>query len=427
MSSPPATDRLTTIFDVLSASQRRYALSALLDQASSLSLESLATEVAVWEHQSPIVTDQQASTTTTQLVHRHLPRLLEADVVEKCDDETADGADDGTPRFTLADDPLLQSDWVRLLLENPRGGAGFDADTLDRTLEGLRPARRRALLRILSRRSDRIAVADLAALLVAETTADCRLVDVTDEQRTRVQCRLVHDDLPALADVGFVEHDRSSETVSLVRDAPQWRMEWLAASPVAADLDVLEQRPRGRGIERGNERCGGSDAAAGSCRTIAGGEDVVARGHDLADSATEELFVTVPDTGMLQRRCLERWRAAADRGVDIYVGSRSAEVRDLVGQAIPEATICEPQYDWLNFPTDDVHHGRVVLADRERVMLVTVDEGDDGPNTTAITGAGPTNALVKLVCEHVGPRLDRLQSQYDDERIGGQQTSPLPL
>ncbi|QFU83339.1 DUF7344 domain-containing protein [Natronorubrum aibiense] len=421
MSTSLTAKRTTTAFDVLAGPRRRSLLSVLADRSEPLSVETLATEVAVCEHGCPIVTDEQCRDIQIELVHHHVPRLLDVGLVT----EHRDG---DTRTITLADHRLLEADWVNYFLENPTGGSVLDEETLDLTLDALQPARSRLACAVLAKQRDPLAVDDLAALIVARKGGG-RLVDLEESDWQPVATALRHNYLPSLAAADLVEYDRESNTVALEPNAPQWRADWLAASPlreVVVGLEAMQgQAGSDSNVLDADVAIGQQDA--NSCWTIDGCSTVVARGHELADSAEEELFVTVPDEGMVQQRCLERWRAAADRGIDVYVGSRSPRVRDTVRSAVPEATVCKPQFDWLNFPVDEIHHGRIVFADRERVMLVTIDDSGSEPQATAITGAGPENALVRLVREHVGPRLDQLQARCTEGDWADEHTTPLPL
>ncbi|ELZ13142.1 hypothetical protein C477_21820 [Haloterrigena salina JCM 13891] len=420
MNSRAALDGTTVAFDGLSAPRRRYLLSVLYDRQEPTSLETLATEVAVREHASPIVTDEQVRTAHVELVHNHVPRLLEDELLVE------EPTTDGTRRIALAERSLFDADWVTFLLENPTGGRDWEEQRVNRTLETLGPARRREICRVLARHPDGFAVADLAAILAARSE-ETRLVDVDESVRAPVETQLVHDDLPALENAGLVAYDRADGTASIETDAAQWRAEWLAQGPLADVCSLLCGDRSERDDIDGESEPADDSPSEGACRTLEGTETVVAKNCEIADSAEEELVVTVPDAGLLERRCLERWRAAADRGVDVYVGSRSPRVRDTVRSAVPGATICEPQCDWLNFPAGRVNHGHVVFADRERVLLVTrADEPSAPTGTAAITGDGSENALVRLVREHVGPRLDRLQSRCADE-LPDAESAPLPL
>lgn len=430
MSSPPNTE-MTTAINVLAEPQRRYLLATLLEREGVLSsgppptgnpipISTLATEVATVERDCPIVTDDQCGQVRIAIAHNHVPRLIDIGVLRR-------DTDGETATVGLRAHPMLSADWVRTLLADPTGEA-FPADeaTLNRTLEALCDPRRRAVCTVLAKRRGSISVSDLAAAALAREGGDeTRLVDVTADECASVAVALVHSHLPALSDAGLVAYDDAERSVELASDAPQWQADWLLEGPLADVADLVRtvrERPDGHPRDgtgttepaaMGSPEC--DSGSRGTCRTIRGRETVTATAHDIADSAEEELFVTVPDPEMVQRGCLERWRAAADRGVDVYIGSHSPRVRDTVRSTIPSATVCEPQLDWLNLPIERGNHGRVVFADRETTMLVTVDESRSEGETSvdAITGHGQANALVSLVREHMGPRLDRLTAEND--------------
>ncbi|ELY43720.1 DUF7344 domain-containing protein [Natronorubrum sulfidifaciens] len=424
MSSSLTAERTTTAFDVLADPRRRYLLSILFErmepagsQSEPLSVETLATEVAVRDHGCPIVTDEQCHAAHIELVHHHVPRLLDVGLVTERDDGD-------TRRIALAEHPILETEWVSDVLADPSGGAAIDDASLDRLLDALQPARCRLSCAILARQRGELAVADLAAMITAHEE-ECRLVDLEESDWRPVATALRHNYLPSLAAADLVEYDHSSETVSLNAEAATWRADWLTASPLREVVVGLEAMQKQAGSDGDERETNAEQGGTGTYWTIDGGARVIERGHEIADSADEELFVTAPDEEMTRQCCLERWQAATERGVDVYIGSRSPRVRDTVRSAVPEATVCKPQFDWLNFPVDDIHHGRIVFADRERVMLVTADDADDC--ASAITGDGPANALVKLVREHIGPRLDQLQARCADASREHEQATPLPL
>lgn len=445
MSSPPDTD-LTTALDVLAEPERRYVLAALLDREGTsageatpapasdpLSIAALATEVATIEHNCPIVTDDQCERVRVSLVHNHVPRLIDGGVLCKT-------ARDDATRVALADHPLFALEWVHPLLDDPTGETvPVDEATLNRTLAALRNPRSRAVCAALARRRGPVPVADLAAAVVAREGGDgTQLVDVTEAECRTVATGLAHEHLPALSDAGLVTYDDLANGVELATDAPQWQVDWLADGPLgeAADL-VRAAADRGADAEEtraatgepatapnADENGDGTDLRTDTCWTLEGRATVLDRVREITDSADEELFVMVPSAEMIRPACLERWLAAANRGVDVYVASRSPRVRDTVRSAVPTATVCEPQFDWLTFPMEGTRHGCVVFADRESAMLVTIDDSvpDGGPRVGAITGDDRANALVSVVCERLGPRLDRL-TPTGGERDG----TPLPL
>ncbi|WP_265110302.1 DUF7344 domain-containing protein [Halosolutus halophilus] len=428
------TDPTTAAFDALSSARRRYLLSLLLDRDEStpVSLSTLATDVATLEHDHPIVTDDQVRRSHVRLVHVDVPKLVDLGVVTRGEGRSNGGsnATDSTAgdAITLADHPVLEAGWVRTLLETPSGSV-CDEATLDRTLEALRPPRRRTVLTVLAGQRGAVPMVDLATLVVAEETNGQRLVDVTEPVSTAVERALVHEHVPTLADADLVVTD--DDGVAIAADAPQFDADWIAESPISAVSELGPESPIQRAPSPGpvtNARPG-STPTRGACWTIEGCEDVIARGNAIADRASEELFVTVSDRGRLQERCLERWSAAADRGVDVYVGSSSDRVREIVRAATDEITVCEPQFDWINLPIERIHPGRLVFADREAAMLVTIDDRGtaEQPRATAITGTGAENALVQLLDEHLGPRLDRLAARSEDADECDESVIPIPM
>lgn len=245
MRTPPSAE-LTTALDVLAAPQRRYLLATLLERADAsstdrpstserLPVETLATEIATIEHGCPIVTDEQCERVHVELVHVHVPRLVDAEFLSRHDDGDA-------TTVSLTDHPVLESAWVRSLLDDPTGETlPADEGTLDRTLEALRSPRHRTVCAALARRRGTVSVTDLAAAVVAREGGDgTRLVDVTEPACTDVATSLVHEHLPILSNAGLVEYDDEAGEVALATDTPQWRIDWVTEGPLADVADLVE-------------------------------------------------------------------------------------------------------------------------------------------------------------------------------------------
>lgn len=122
------------------------------------------------------------------------------------------------------------------------------------------------------------------------------------------------------------------------------------------------------------------------------------------------------DEDLIEEACLQCLQDALDRGVDVYIGTQTQAIRDRVREHLPEATIWEPQRDWMNMPPEREKVGRLLFADREAIMLGTLSKHNDHSieHETAITGAGENNALVMLVREMLGSRLEHLDAQSED-------------
>ncbi|OLZ41877.1 hypothetical protein A6E15_13180 [Natrinema saccharevitans] len=444
MSLPPALEPTTTAADVLADPHRRALLAVLRDREGqspaaatavgpAMPIADLGTEVAAVERGTPIVPDDHCERRHIELVHRHVPRLVDHGVLTR-------DAEGDEPTVALTAHPILDLEWVRTLLADPTGDAiPLDEETLTRTLEALREPRRLTVCTELASRGGSIAVDDLAAgVLVREGEAD-RPADAADPQRTAVATELAHKQLPALAAAGLATHDDESGRAALGTDAPHWDVDWLADGPLAEAAAFvrsdstrrarLEREPSvpARAIARDPDESRRAGTDVESCWTLEGEANVAERGDEIAAGADQELFVMAPSAVLLGTTCLENMRNAADRGVDVYAASRSPRVRDTVRSTIPTATVCEPRFDWFSFPVDAPQCGYVLLADREAAMLVTAesgadDEDDESIRTGAITGEGRENALVSLVRAKLGPRLDRLATA-GDETDG----TPLPM
>ena len=261
-------------------------------------------------------------------------------------------------------------------------------------------AHNREILTILENAGRPLHVDGLAERIAARTVSADGSAG-SEEELERVRISLHHDRLPKLADAGLVEYDREDNVVAR-RDRPAVDAEW-------TDFDDVEQL-----LDRFHTGSGADGATVG---TIEGREAVIEHGRRLADEAEEELFLMYVSTDLLEAECIRYARDAMERGVDIYLGSNNSSVRDLTRERLPEVTIWEPQSDWLNAPSSYPTVGRLVLADREKVMLALLDDPDSDSNAeTAMIGEGEDNPLVALVRDLLGPRLDHLDYQSEDFR-----------
>lgn len=221
------------------------------------------------------------------------------------------------------------------------------------------------------------------------------------ERVERTVISLHHNVLPRLDDYGVITYHPDANTAASRNDR-QVEIDWLDGDSIAKALSNLQRdRPTD------NDSIG----------VIHGRQTVIEYGRALADEAEEELFCMYHSTDLLEDECLAHAEDAIDRGVEMYMGSRNPEVRDLTRRHLPAATIWEPQRGWLNAPIGSPKVGRLVLVDRRKVMLAILDDsGPDAehPEESAIVGAGAENPLIVLVRELLGPRLDHLDYQSTD-------------
>lgn len=263
-------------------------------------------------------------------------------------------------------------------------------------------ARNRAILTVLRGADGPLDVTDLADELVDRadgTPGPAEREDELDE----VRIRLHHNRLPRLAEAGLIKYDPDTNQVRC-RNATV-DPEWLSAE---------------RFDELLSQSVAGADPDGDAVAVIDGRQSVIDHGQDLIDGSDEELFCMYFTDDLFEEECLRHASAALERGVDIYAGTHDPDIRSVIADRLPEATLWEPQLDWSNPPSRYPRIGWLVVVDRETVMLSVVDEqgAKDTASETALLGDGETNPLVVLVRELLGPRLDHLDYQSENFRSG---------
>ena len=265
-----------------------------------------------------------------------------------------------------------------------------------------RESQHQVILALLDDAEEPLHVNDLAEQLVKQDEK----VMSTEEFASTVERMLIalhHNVLPRLDNSGVIDYNREVNTVSLPDDGVE-DSDWLDGTSIVESLaDFQDDEP----------------TDSDSIGVIHGRQAVIEYGRVLADKAEDELFCMYVSTDLLEDECLCHAEDAIDRGVEMYMGTRNEDVRDLTRRQLPGATLWEPQRGWLDSPIGYPKVGRLVLVDRREVMLALLDEPrPDGeyPEEKAMVGAGEDNPLVVLVRELLGPRLDHLDLQSTEFR-----------
>lgn len=260
----------------------------------------------------------------------------------------------------------------------------------------------RAIVRILDEAAHSLHVEELSRRLVDRETA---LVD-TAEYENRLDetiLSLHHNRLPRLAEAELIDYDREANRAAC-REPPAPDAERYEITSIDELISLLPTS--------------NSDDSEEGIKEITGRQSVIEYGRKLADEAEEELFCMYVGTDLLEDECIKRAEQAIDCDVTMYMGSQNPEVRELTRKHLPEATIWEPQLDWLNTPTYP-RVGRLVMIDRRKVMLAILEEPTDDephPEETAVAAEGEEHPFVVLVRDLLGPRLDHLDYQSEDFR-----------
>lgn len=367
----------------LSDSRRRSILRLLQDRASPMGEQELATNLVAEREDKPLVDVNRAEVKSLyiDLIYIHLPNLTDADLVEW---------DREAEIVTATDHPALSTPEIEQMI-------AVDAPGWDAVLGNLAHRRRRVILSVLEDREDAIGRNELAKEVVAHERSD-GVDDRSADAIADLVAELHHVHLPKLEQADLLTYDTETGAVRY-EGHPALVEEWLQFRPDGTSSAIV---PTARNPD--------------DIWTIEGRDNVIARGQSLFEQADDELFLMVTTDGLLEDGCIRRLQDAVERGVDIYLGSQTQRVRDIVRERVPEAVIWEPQMDWLNLPPEYEKVGRLVFADRKVVMLATIGEETDVGfhEESAITGSGKNNPLVVLMREMLGSRLDHLDAQSED-------------
>lgn len=375
--SEKAAQQYDSLLQAFADERRRECLRILEHRASAVDIESVALLLVATEQDKSVlaVTDAELEEVRADLEHVQLAVLEAAGLVSW---------DTVSESVVLTDHPALADSKMTSIIET-------DASDWDDILSSLADRRRRILLSVLYRTGGPMGRTELATEVAKRVHDD----ETTSPVQTTLQ-QIHHVHLPKLDEAGLVTYD-VDEMVVTYEGHPDLDEEWLLSEPAETPFSHLS------GLHRTTD-----------IRTIAGRDTVTERSRDLCESAEEELFVMRALEGTGETACLRRMQDALDRGVAVSLGTRNTQLRDLVREQAPAVSVWEPPVDWLHRTPERETVGRLLMADREEVLVGTVGPvGPDGvPSETGITGAGETNPLVVLVRQMFGSGL----GAHRDER-----------
>jgi len=135
--------------------------------------------------------------------------------------------------------------------------------------------------------------------------------------------------------------------------------------------------------------------------TTIGQASTEARTIEFIDAAAEEVICIVNDGETTSERLLTRLQAASDRGVSVLVGTLTEEAAKRVREAVPDAQLLDGEISWLEAPDSDhppaAVLGRIVIADREAVLLSSLSQHDGEFEEHALWCDDIGNGLVLIV------------------------------
>ena len=127
--------------------------------------------------------------------------------------------------------------------------------------------------------------------------------------------------------------------------------------------------------------------------TVTGHDAVNQRVQEFIDEADDEIIYLTVDE-YLTEDTLDELRNADDRGLDIYIGGISDDVRDRIQDAVPSATLFETLWEWADTPA-----GTLLITDKQTALVsVRIKEVEtEDTEEVAIWGTGHRNSLVVVL------------------------------
>ncbi len=375
-------EQTNDVLHALCDGRRRAVLQLLRNRTEPISDEEVAIHLAATDAEKRLldVTESELAGWHVSLRQTHLPVLEEAGLIDWDAEVNA---------VSISTHPALQNPKLERIIETD----GIDWDGI---LGALVHRRRRIALSVLADYDTALSRVALARAIVEREPG----TETADADPVEDCCAALHHvHLPKLAAVGLASYDARSGAVSYRGHPLIENAEWFDLHLTEAPRAVLSVAEPSQDIWR-----------------LDGRANVIEHCRALCEYADEELFLLYTDEDLVEAACLRCLQDAVDRGVDVYVGTQTQAIRDRVREQVPDVTLWEPQRDWMNMPPEREKVGRLLFADREAIMLGTLSKHNDHgiQNETAITGVGEDNALVMLVRELLGSRVDHLDEQSAD-------------
>lgn len=232
------------------------------------------------------------------------------------------------------------------------------------------------------------AKAFVALTRLPEGTAK-RVSEISEVPRTRV-----YDAVRTLESKGLVEIQHSSpqrfRAVTVDEAANTLRSEYEERTDSLRDaLASLDRETRDTETDDTHEVWGLSGTTA-----------ITNRSRELLDEADREVVLVFGDRSLVTEPLLGRLAAAHQRGVAIVVGTTDEGVRSRLQDTLPDAEVFVSELAWLQGldSGDGTSVTRLLLVDRDRVLVGTVQEGagNDEEREQAVFGRGFDNGLVAV-------------------------------
>lgn len=212
--------------------------------------------------------------------------------------------------------------------------------------------------------------------------------EVSDVPRTRV-----YDAVQVLESKGLVEAQHSNPQQFRgvpVEEATETLIQKFKSCTEELEAAIEEIDPASVGDESHEEH---------EVWTMADKSAIEARAKRFLDRADDEAIIVVGELRYVTDSLLDAVESAHDRGVEIFVGVSSPENLDQLQGDITCVNAFLSPLQWLNkgAADDGVTVSRLLLVDREDILVSTHHEGAEPPDERAVIGCGFKNGFVTVL------------------------------
>ncbi|WP_175454466.1 TrmB family transcriptional regulator [Halopelagius longus] len=215
--------------------------------------------------------------------------------------------------------------------------------------------------------------------------------ETSDVPRTRV-----YDAIRVLETKGLVEVQHSNpqqfRSVPIGEAAETLRAEY--ESRTKSLVDALEAM--------GSASLNSDEEVTHEVWALSGESAIGNRLLQLVGDADEEVVLILGREGTVTDELLERLQSAQESGVDVLVGTTTEQFHEQIAEALPDAKVFISELSWLHSspadPTDDTAISRLLLVDRNTILVSSVEEDNSGAveYERAVFGKGFTNGIVVI-------------------------------
>jgi len=206
-----------------------------------------------------------------------------------------------------------------------------------------------------------------------------------------------HIDIPRTRVYEAVRSLESAGLVEIQHSSPQQ----FRAVPIPEALDILDKRHRTRmsSIEQSLRELRQStpsqeDDDRPEIWSMSGSQAITTRVERLIGDAETEVLLLVGNGTVLSDGLYDELSTASERGVDVVVGTGSAQLRERLSTELREQMVYSTDLEWLGTGTETQIIGRLLFVDDEYLLASSIDQGEQAVGEQAVCGSGNRNGVV---------------------------------